>query len=337
MKPARGFAAIIIVAIIALVFGAAATFGYQKFIKKTPAVSQKAETQASPLASVDETANWKTYTNSKYGFSLKYPEEKPVEFKDSVEGKQLCANTKGIVDIKIYPADYKKLGPETEFLGDLWVSLSVADNVGKISPEDYVKKACPDYFSQGKIGSIKNTEINGNKALEIIYKNVMAQQEDVVVTKGDKLFFIHHYSNKLPNPLFNQILSTFKFTSDETANWKTYTNEEAKFQIKYPPAWKLEYLDKWQGNPDSTLSGKEGSIDFIWGSGLGGACSVDFEKIRLKDGDVPACHLVTNTKESWGLFRPKGVQADTYVVANPPTKTNRNILLEILSTYEAIK
>jgi hypothetical protein len=36
--------------------------------------------------------------------------------------------------------------------------------------------------------------------------------------------------------IFFQILSTFKFI-DETANWKTYRNEEYEFQIDYPADW----------------------------------------------------------------------------------------------------
>lgn len=36
-------------------------------------------TEPSPSAAADETANWKTYTNTKYGFSIKYPETVRIE------------------------------------------------------------------------------------------------------------------------------------------------------------------------------------------------------------------------------------------------------------------
>ena len=38
--------------------------------------------------------------------------------------------------------------------------------------------------------------------------------------------------------LFSQILSTFKFIDNSTADWKTYTNVEYGFEIKYPGDWK---------------------------------------------------------------------------------------------------
>jgi len=40
--------------------------------------------------------------------------------------------------------------------------------------------------------------------------------------------------------ILNQILSTFKFIEDKTANWKTYRNEEYGFEIKYPSNFFVE-------------------------------------------------------------------------------------------------
>jgi len=40
---------------------------------------------------------------------------------------------------------------------------------------------------------------------------------------------------------FNQILSTFKFIeTDETADWKTYRNEEYGFEVRYPEEFIFE-------------------------------------------------------------------------------------------------
>jgi hypothetical protein len=55
----------------------------------------------------------------------------------------------------------------------------------------------------------------------------------------EKYCFPVSYSNGKSDPtrcdrIFKEILSTFKFIKDETADWKTYTNEEYGFEMKYP-------------------------------------------------------------------------------------------------------
>ncbi|OGE08946.1 hypothetical protein A3I53_01025 [Candidatus Curtissbacteria bacterium RIFCSPLOWO2_02_FULL_40_13b] len=89
MKPARafrpefhrrGFAQIVIIAVIALVIGAGAMYGYQKLTTKPSPSPQPSVTSQSP--SPDETvytedtrsANWKTYenTNQEIRYSIKY-------------------------------------------------------------------------------------------------------------------------------------------------------------------------------------------------------------------------------------------------------------------------
>jgi hypothetical protein len=44
------------------------------------------------------------------------------------------------------------------------------------------------------------------------------------------------------DPVFEKMLSTFKLisTEDETANWKTYRNEEYGFEIRYPSEWQYK-------------------------------------------------------------------------------------------------
>jgi len=62
-------------------------------------------------------------------------------------------------------------------------------------------------------------------------------QKVVLFEKGK---FIYILSTVLANEpeVFDQILSTFKFTdqkqADGTENWKTYTNDQYGFSIKYP-------------------------------------------------------------------------------------------------------
>lgn len=66
----RGFAPIFVVLIFTLI-----AIGAYYFIKTSPAASQSTIQQQSPTPSptTDNTANWKTYINNKYGFQLLYP------------------------------------------------------------------------------------------------------------------------------------------------------------------------------------------------------------------------------------------------------------------------
>lgn len=72
----NGFAPIIILILIAL--AVVGYFGYKNFWPKpkTSGVTSLVSTPtAAPAATTDPTVNWKTYTNTKYNFSIQYPKE----------------------------------------------------------------------------------------------------------------------------------------------------------------------------------------------------------------------------------------------------------------------
>lgn len=50
--------------------------------------------------------------------------------------------------------------------------------------------------------------------------------------------------------------------SDETANWKTYTNKERKFQISYPPQFKA-YEDSSWGTPVFVIEGQDREVSAL--------------------------------------------------------------------------
>lgn len=73
----KGFANIILIVIVVLAVG---VVGYFAFVKKSAPTAQPAPTPpqtdnaaSSTPTQKNETANWKIYSNSKYNFSLKYP------------------------------------------------------------------------------------------------------------------------------------------------------------------------------------------------------------------------------------------------------------------------
>jgi len=84
-KLPRGFASPIILLVVGLIVGIAATFLYFQLKPKPTTPSQTTQTEqtstltSSPKAfaqqATDETASWKTYTNTQYGFSFQFPSE----------------------------------------------------------------------------------------------------------------------------------------------------------------------------------------------------------------------------------------------------------------------
>ncbi len=81
-KLPAGFASPIILLAVGLVVGIGVTFAYFQFKSKptpqpqpTPISQSRPASTPVPLATPfpDETANWKTYTNTKLNFSVKYP------------------------------------------------------------------------------------------------------------------------------------------------------------------------------------------------------------------------------------------------------------------------
>lgn len=77
---------VLLVLLFVLVIGGAYYFGKQK-----GSISTVTQSSPSPLASIptNETANWKTYSNNKYGFSFSYPEEFNVVVKNDTEAQFL--------------------------------------------------------------------------------------------------------------------------------------------------------------------------------------------------------------------------------------------------------
>jgi len=73
----KNWVLIVLIVVITAIFASAATYfavNSQKQSQPTPPLPSEVSTkEGSPTP--NSTANWKIYTNTKYGYSLKYPEE----------------------------------------------------------------------------------------------------------------------------------------------------------------------------------------------------------------------------------------------------------------------
>lgn len=117
-------------------------------------------------------------------------------------------------------------------------------------------------------------------------------------------------------------------------NWKSYSSEEGKFLIKYPPHWKSEIDQPSEDYKRLSLTGQEGEVLIDWGSGFGGACPQGFEKLKIKSGVINSCHsILEDGSDNWSLDIPPrdDVGYGGFVTAK---KGNKDLILQILSTLE---
>jgi len=165
----------------------------------TAAVSPSPSETVSPTA--DPLAGWKTYTNTEYGFEVKYPAQGGVEgevkigskivFFPDVNNKQIGG---GIWTISIWPnaTNTTERGAQTIFAGKTAYREQVTGEIGS----DFIRIIVP----LGATELVIDSPIN--------------------------------------DPISTQILSTFKFTTTATSGWKTYTDARYGFSLRYPPDYR---------------------------------------------------------------------------------------------------
>jgi len=240
-----------IVVVLAVIVGGGILF----WIKRTEIPSVEFPEIKKPEKIVeDETASWKTYRNEEYGYEIRYPSEwiiikedpKFVVFADEEETK----------------IQKEKQAGEIRCSAGVWLY----DNDEGLSLYDWVvnKWGEPEKRYLGKISKV---EINNLEGIKYEFES-MGLETNVLFSKNNKVIDIQTTFDGCTDlqTIFNQMLSTFRFIEvDETANWKTYRNENYKYEVKYPPDWKLyePYPDSWAVSFTSPSLQKEFTIDIL--------------------------------------------------------------------------
>ncbi len=166
---------------------------------------------------LDETANWKTYTNKQYGFEFKYP-----SYYGNVSLGEKEVNPVGI-DVNVYDR---------------------LEHEGIYS--EVVNLNCNSITGNG-ILFVGVTEISGVKFCKGKNGDYSIDQE-IYFTKSDygdsiiSISFWRNYDLEEVNKADPEaVLSTFKFISPMgISDWKTYRNEKLGFSLEYPPDWVLD-------------------------------------------------------------------------------------------------
>jgi len=200
MKNQKGFILpIIIIVVVIAVLGTAGYFAYKQYSAPKP-VACTQEAKVCPDGSSvgrtgpncefaqcpDQTANWQTYTNSEYGFEIKYPESSQCRFSEIDKGVFAF----GRIELNVTDSKELDLNDYVDsFINDNNLAVDIRQNIN-IANRGGVKLTYRFGGTNryGEVNFIKNNE------------NIHA----IGFTAGG-------FTCDEPQ-IFDQILSTFKFT-----------------------------------------------------------------------------------------------------------------------------
>ena len=241
----------LLVTLIVVILAAVGVFGWYSWNKsKTPAVAPA----VTPTQTVS-TADWKTYTNTKYGYLFKYPSNWFVG--GSILDRE---------DVDYSTSDNVCINKEKGCLDAIGFSVIVKDNPSNLDLDAFVTKI--EKNSNGDIYKHESLKLAGGDGL----KSTLSSECSGVGC--DLLRFYIGRDNKIINinyepgqsvSTYNTILSTFKFTSSSvsTADWKTYSDKTNGFSFKYPGDWSGPDSSSTALNAQLTLLFLKGGNDNI--------------------------------------------------------------------------
>ncbi|MDP3741617.1 MAG: PsbP-related protein [bacterium] len=181
-------------------------------------------------ASQDETAGWKTYRNEEYGFEVKYPSDWET---------RKCTTILSSGDIQVPKNECQGFGPYEGMVDEVVDVTIVNGSLSDAKQISLVKSG-----QQTSIQKEEQAEINGNIWTKITIRNDISGSiaishiktvQSATYAIGLGAYFGTPVDDTGNLEIYNDILSTFKFTSThETAGWKTYRNEEYGFELRHP-------------------------------------------------------------------------------------------------------
>lgn len=225
MNKEKGQALIlIVVAILVLVAIAAGVyyFGKQNSSqpRNTPIVSesQKPSTPSSTTTK-DEFSDWKTYTNKKYGYSVRYPADWLM-----TEGESTAVDIPKIHSFSLTKTD--KTQNQVDLPGDFKddakyvISIRVSPNSSNYTAQEYIlQNVSPESQEEFK-KELQDIIVGGGKGVKLLQAAAPASglATTIYISHANKIYefsygaMAHQETHTKFMNIFDQILSTFKFT-----------------------------------------------------------------------------------------------------------------------------
>ncbi len=165
------------------------------------AAVQPAQNQEPPKAT-DQASNFNAYTNTKFGYEIKYPKNFIIYISADEASQSSIPPTPTSDRVSI--SEKIIYGGETE-------ALTVNGLSDKSSPKDWLRKNSSEYTSKEELKYIKQISFNGLDAWELKGSgNIASVNKVIALTSNNHLIVLELYTVEGNND--DQILSTFKFT-----------------------------------------------------------------------------------------------------------------------------
>ncbi len=214
----KGFTNVVLVLVIFLVVG---VIGYFAFVKKSAPTAQQTptpvqtETVSPTPIPEDGTVNWKTYSNSKYNFSLKYPDGWAIEESSRADtiGRVISLRSPEIAQL----LQERKIdsGYSYNLIISFWPDINneYARGGSWIGQRNYTSLV--DYFTDKNALKRKTGNINvaGQNAYEVSIGGAGLNYGVMIEHNGIyELSFETAWDKSKLGPVEKQILSTFQFS-----------------------------------------------------------------------------------------------------------------------------
>lgn len=250
----------LILGLVALLLIILAGLGYV-ILNSEKIDSNYSDPSPTPEATSDPMADWKTYNNEEFGFSVSYTQDMDLYILD----KDMLNPVDALGKILFLRPTPKELA------GSYSWDLSIYSNPLFKTFEDYKNPTINKVDSpcEPNTKSVKDIMFNDIAGKELSVTCFEGATNETIVNKFwfvERLgkTFVFHPNYKLLNDegIYNQILSTFKFIENETSptsnNQKTYKNTFLGYSISFPNNWEAHHY-----NPSSGSSQKASAASQI--------------------------------------------------------------------------
>ena len=241
------------IAVLVMILVLGAVGGY--LVVKEKRLFSRSESNQKQEIKKDEIVDWKIYTNSIYGFSFKYPPNWKIE--DNLKLNTCCLN------IFNSQNPYENDNLKTSVMKSQFYYVR---NLPTTTKNQYINNLLNNQ-SEASPGpqDAKYVSVANDNDLEVLKFNAFVSNYYYVISRNSNFTEVIEIASWNTDPLFDKVLSTFKFTQPQTSQnipsgWKAYTNTSYKYTIYHPQNVKVE-VEGLEGSDVTKVS--EVVVNFI--------------------------------------------------------------------------